>query len=103
MVKVQQQSLAAIKKSKPEEIVVEEGKQRPQDDVDETEPNWALGDNHLRPERRVAVHVLDVVGQSGVRVVDEGTGTNVCYWAGQLHILMDGARFESATLSSKET
>src|SRR5215471_812303 len=78
MVQVQQQSLAAVKKSKAEEIVVDEGEHRPQDDVDEAETHRAPGNNHLRPERGVAIHVLDVVGERRVGMVQQSTVPDGC-------------------------
>ena len=71
MIQVQQQSFPAIEESEAEKIVVDEREHRPQDDVDETEPHFPFGDHHLCPERRVAVHVLDVVGECGVGMVYE--------------------------------
>src|SRR5260370_11878891 len=35
-----------------------------------------MGYGHLRAERRVSVHVLDVVGQCGVGMVDKSTAVN---------------------------
>ena len=73
MVEVQQQAFAAVEKSEAEKIVVDKRDQRTQDDVDDAERTLPFGDDHLRAQRRVAVHVLDVVGERRVGMVDEGS------------------------------
>ena len=72
MIEVQQQALASVEKSEAEKVVVEECGRRANDDVEDAEAHAASGDNDLRAERRVAVHVIEVVGEGGVGVVDQG-------------------------------
>ena len=63
--------LHGLEKSETEEIVVDECRRRAHDDVEHAEAAVALGDCHLRAEGRVAVHVVDVIGEGGVGVVEE--------------------------------
>ena len=42
------------------------------DDVEEAEAAAAFSDRHLGAEGGVTVHVIDVVGERGVGVVEEG-------------------------------
>src|SRR5579864_1210179 len=76
VIKVQEEALAPIKKSEAKDVVVEERSRRTDHDVEHAEAALALGDDHLRAERGVAVHVVDVVGERGVGVVEEGADTN---------------------------
>lgn len=102
MVEVQEQAFAAVEESKAEKIIVEEGEERAEDDVDEAEADFAFGHDHLGAQRGVAVHVVDVVGEVGVGVVEE----RVFECAGDtfnVYIFMDRAILESARPSSKET
>ncbi len=71
MVEVQEQAFAAVEKSEAKKIVVDEGCERAQDDVEQAEAAVAFGDGHLGAEGGVAVHVVDVVGQGGVGVVED--------------------------------
>ena len=71
MVEVQQQAFAAVEKSEAEKIIVDKRRQRPQDDVEQAEAAVALGDCHFRAQGRIAVHVVDVIGERGVGVVDD--------------------------------
>ena len=82
-------------------IVVEKRGRRAQDDVESAESHAALGDNHLRAQRRVAVHVVDVVGKRGVGVVDERAFQIDSVLANQLNIFMDSAIFESPCAFAK--
>src|SRR5580698_817083 len=72
MVEVEEQAFAAIEKSEAEKIVVDECRERAQDDVEEAEATLALGNRHVCAEGGVAVHVVNVVGEGGVRVVENG-------------------------------
>ena len=44
---------------------------RPDHNIDHAKAFALLLDLHLRPERRVFVHVLDVTGESGVGVMEQ--------------------------------
>ena len=72
MVEVQEQALAAVEKSEAEEIVVDERCDRADDYVEQAETALVFRDGHFRAQGRVAVHVIDVVGEGGVGVVDDG-------------------------------
>ena len=48
VVKVQQQTLAAIEEAEAEKIVVDEGEEGTENDIDETEADGAFGHDHLR-------------------------------------------------------
>jgi hypothetical protein len=69
VVEVQEEAFAAVEESEAEKIVVDEREDRAEHDVDEAEANLAFGDDHLGVKRRVAVHVINVVGESRVGVV----------------------------------
>src|SRR5581483_4641183 len=71
MIEMQQQPLAPIQKAKPEKVVIDERSPGPQHNVYETEAVIPLVHRHLGPKRRVAVHVLDVIGEGGVGVMDQ--------------------------------
>ena len=68
---MQQQPFAPVEEPEAEEIVVEEGEQGTHDDIDKAEAGVAFADDHLRAEQGVAVHMLDVVGERGIGVVDQ--------------------------------
>ena len=69
MVEMQQQALVSIEKSQPEKVVVYKRSPGPHHDIQEAEPAMTLFHRHLRPERRIAVHMLDVVGHCGIGIV----------------------------------
>ena len=71
VVEVQQQSFTSVEKTQTEKIVVNEGQAGPQRDVDHAESGTPLGHGHLRSQRRVAVHVVDVIGNRGVRMMQD--------------------------------
>src|SRR5258708_7469319 len=48
VIHVQQQAFPPVKKSEPDEVVVDEGRQRAQNDVGKAEAAVALGDGQLR-------------------------------------------------------
>ena len=69
---MQQQSLLAVKESEAKKVVVNECRNRSENDVDYREGHsLALFDDHFATERRVAIHVLDVGGEGRVLVMDE--------------------------------
>jgi len=72
MVEVQQQSLPAVEKAEAEEVVVDECGQRADDNVNHAEPDFTFRHDHLRGQGRVAVHVVYVIRERGVGVVDDG-------------------------------
>src|ERR1700733_13335570 len=68
MVKMLQQAFAAVEEAEAEDVVVDECRKRPEHNVGEAS-TLASGDRHFGAERGVAVHVLDIVGQSRVGVM----------------------------------
>src|SRR5260221_2994155 len=73
VIEVQQQAFFAVEEAEAEEVVVNESKPRANNDIDKTEAFLAISDRHLRTQRRVLVHVLNVAGEGGVGVVKEVT------------------------------
>src|SRR6185437_3145656 len=75
VIEVQKQTLSAIEKAKPEEVVPDKGKQRDEEDVPvESEPGAAclsFVDHDLRAQSAVPVHVVDVAFDRGVGMVDQ--------------------------------
>ena len=83
MVEVQQQPFAAVEEAETEEVVVDEGCQWTQHDVAHAESDWARRHDHLRAQGRVAVHVLDIIGERRVGVMDDLDG--ILLLAGDRH------------------
>ncbi len=77
MIEVEEQSFAAIQESKAEEIVVDECRHGSNHNVEDAEADSTLGDEHLGAEGRIAVHVIDVIGEGGVGVVDDSRALRV--------------------------
>ena len=102
MVKVQQKTFAAVEETKAKKIVVNESRQWPQYDVDDAEADLTLRHDHLRTQRRVAVHVLDVVGERRVGVMKESAGLDSSSDSFDLHILMDRATLEFPSSLTEE-
>src|SRR5208337_4508224 len=102
VVEVQQQALPAIEKSEAEKIVINEGCERAQGDIEQAESAAALGHCHLRAERRVAVHVVDIIGERGVGVVQDGA-SQAAGWAAEFNVLMNRPVFEGASAATEET
>ena len=73
VVQVQKQSFPAIQKSEAKEIIVDKRGQRPQNNVDHAEAAMSFRARCLRAEGGVAVHVIDVIGERRVRMVNERT------------------------------
>src|SRR5579864_3722597 len=88
MVQVQQESFFAIEETESNKIVIEKCQERPHGDIQEAESDLAFGNHHLRAERRVAVHVLDVIGDCRVGVVDDW-GNHFYGQCSELDIFMD--------------
>ena len=68
---MKEQAFAAVEKSEPKKVIVDERCNWTHDDVEEAESAVAFGDRHFGAERGVAVHVVDVVGEGRVGVVEE--------------------------------
>lgn len=72
---MQEQALPAIQKAEPEEIVVEEGCTGVEQYIPEkgqrAAADFAFAVRQFRTERAVAVHVIEVVFQRGVGVVEQ--------------------------------
>src|SRR5437762_2728068 len=78
--------------------------QRPQDDVEHAEAARAAMAGHFRAQRRIAVHVLDVAGERGIGVVDDGAiqpaGVAIAL---QLNVLVNGALFHTPAPAPKQS
>ena len=62
-----------------------------------------FGDNHLcAPESRVAVHVLDVVGDGWVGVMEE-SAVQLVSLSFELHIFVNKSILESRRTATKKT
>src|SRR5579864_5670513 len=103
MIEVQQQAFASVKETEAEEIVVEECCQRTQDNVDDAEADPACCHDHLRAQGRIAVHVLDVVGERGVGMVEQSPVAYLPSSAAQLDVLVDRADFKSSPPPPEES
>src|SRR6266566_8674315 len=71
MVNVQEQAFSPVKKSEAQDVVVEERRERAQNDVRDAETAVFLREGHLCTQRRIAVHVPKVVGQRGIGGVQQ--------------------------------
>jgi len=93
MVKVQKQALATIKESQPKKIVVDESPKRAQKNIEQAEAALAPGDRHFSAERRVAVHVVNVIIERGVGMMDE-RASKAHRGASELNIFMNRPALE---------
>src|SRR5262249_31900263 len=78
MIEMQQQPFPSIQKSQPEKIVVDKSSPRTQHDVENAEAHPPLRCDHFCAQRRVAIHVIEVVGQSGIGMVKESANPDRC-------------------------
>src|SRR5450432_153033 len=102
MVEMQQQAFPSVEEAEAEHIVVDERRRWSKNNVDHAEPHPAVFRNdHLRAQRRVLVHVLDVIGEVGIGMV-ENSRVEVRDWSLDLNILVNGARFKSAGGTAKQ-
>lgn len=72
MVEVQQEPFAPVEESKPEAVVVDEGKQGANHDIQGTEAAVTPLDRDLSTRGGVAVHVIEVAAERRVGVVQKG-------------------------------
>ena len=93
MVEMEQQTFPAIKKTQTKEIVIDEREPRSDRDVDQAEPGVPVGSNHLRAQRRVAVHVVDVIGERGIGVMQDCATFQSGGWPGDRYCLVYGSLF----------
>ena len=95
MVEMQEQAFAAIEEAEAEDVVVNEGGNRSEYDIQDAEAGVAFGDGHLGAQRGLAVHVVEVVGEGGVGVVEEGAVELAGDSCGEPGVFVDEAVFES--------
>ena len=100
---MKQQSFAAVEESEAKKIVVDERRQRTHDDVDHAELGFSLHHDHLRAQRRVTVHVFDVVGERGVRVVEQRARLDLSGRSVHLDVFVDRAILELPSPTSEES
>src|SRR5882757_9999989 len=103
VVKMQQQSLVSVEKSQPQKIVVYKCEPGPNRNINYAESGWSLGHNHLRAQRRVAIHVFDVVGNSRVRMVQNRPSLQRGRTSAHLDSLMHSPILDTATASTKQS
>src|SRR6266568_3391522 len=93
---MQQQSFTPIQKTEPEKIVVDEGQDGPRDNIENTETALSPFSGSLGSHRGVAVHVVDVTAQRGIRVVQQGVresaGASIDFHGGMGTVLHKPAR-----------
>ena len=70
MVELEQQTFTPVQKAESEKVVITEGRQWSQHDIDQAETAWPIGGCHLSTQGRVAVHMVKVVAECGIRVVN---------------------------------
>src|SRR5438067_8285785 len=70
MIQVQEQPFAAVKEAETKKIVVNERCKGAENDVDEAEAAMPFGDRQVGSEGGVVVHVIEVVGEGRVAVVN---------------------------------
>ena len=101
MVEVEQQAFAAVEESEAEDVVVNKRGGRAGGDIDHAEAAVSLDDRHLGSQRRIAVHVLDIVGKIRVGVMDERMRKLVRRPA-EGNIFVHRADFEGSGSAAKE-
>src|SRR5208282_5390041 len=103
MVEMEKQAFAAVKEAEAEDVVVEERGQRAQDDVEQAKAAMAVGDSHLGSKGRIAVHVVDVVGEGGIGVVEEGVVEFPRDAFDETGVFVNGSHFETRGTIAKES
>jgi len=92
---MQQQSFTPIQKTEPKKIVVDEGQDGPRDNIENTETALSPFSGNLGAHRGVAVHVVDVTAQRGIRVVQQRmrkpAGTSFYFDRGMRPVLHESA------------
>src|SRR5215472_7786478 len=102
VIQVQQQAFAPVEKSETEKVVVDKGEPGPQHNVAETETDFAFRRHHLRSQRGIAVHVLDVVGEGRVGVMNQGAIRHDLRVPFDVGVLMDRAIFKLAAFATEQ-
>src|ERR1700674_1457822 len=102
MVEVQQQAFAAVQETEAKEVVVNKGGYRPQENFEHTESARPIGFGPPRIERRVSVHVVDVVGECGVGMVDESTALNADNSTAGLNRFVHGSLLNAPITAKKQ-
>ena len=68
---MEEEAFVSVEKAETENVVVEKGEDWAEEDVDDREAQWPFGDGHLSPKGRVAIHVLNVVGDGWIGMVEK--------------------------------
>src|SRR5579872_663700 len=99
---MQEQAFAAVEEAQAEKVVVNEGENGTEDNVRDAEADFALGGDHFCTERRIAVHVVDVVGEGGIGVVKDSAGPQAGDVAVDLYGFVNGPFFKSAMRTAEK-
>ena len=102
MVKMQQQSFAAIQKTQTKKVVVDKREPGPDHDVDYAESRTPLRHGHFRAQRRIAIHVIDVIGKGRVGVMKNCAMLKRGSVAADFHRLVYGAVFNPAATAAEQ-
>src|SRR6185369_9949084 len=102
MIYMQQEPRLAVEETESEKVVENERCERTQRQVDRGEMHRPLGHNHLGAQSRVSVHVLDVVGDGWVGVMEEGA-VQLVSLSFEFHIFVNKSILESSRAATKKT
>src|SRR6185437_8720557 len=93
---VQEQPFASIKKTKTQEVVVKKCPARTRNNIECTKSTPPLGHRHLRAQRGIPVHVLNVRGQRGISVMQQSAVLDCSCPSFDLEIFVHGPVFKSS-------
>ena len=99
---MQQQAFAAVEEASAQDVVVEKRQARADHDIEEAESNGTIaGHGHLRAQRRVTIHVLQVAFERGISVMQKMI-LQLRRWTAYLDVFVYEAIFEFACTAAKE-
>src|SRR3981189_3142182 len=99
---MKEQALAAVEKPEAKQIVIYKSCDWAQHDVEQAEAAAAFGNCHLRAEGRAAVPVVNVIGERGVGVMEDGTGRELAAIPSYLQSLVHRPLLEPPRTSAKQ-
>src|SRR5437660_6860963 len=102
VVEVQQQSFFAIEKTEAEEIVVDERRPRPYDDIPQGEAVPLFRRGRFRAQGGVAVHMADVGLKAGIGVVQQSSAAQFIGWAADLYGFMHRTGLEFSVAAAEQ-
>src|SRR5271165_3746768 len=101
VVEVQQQAFTAVEEAAAQNVVIEERESRADNDVYEAEAHGPFGYGHLRAQRRVAIHVVEIAVERGIGVMKEMV-LQFCGRAVQANVFMYQSVFELTPAAAEE-